>query len=76
MLFTKEKFYEYVLDFYGSGPDVIYPMNATLEQVKQATEILIERFGMDNIDFDSVDRERVRDILIERFGLIFPDPEG
>lgn len=70
MLYTRRKFYQYVLGFYGPGG--VYDMNATLEQVKAATKTLYARFGKANIDHDSLDRERVRDILIELHGLKFP----
>lgn len=65
---AENSFCQYVLDFYG--PNGIYPMDATRSQVEIAIKILQERHK--EIDFDSVDRERVRDILIEKFGLVFP----
>ena len=70
--FSKEEteFHNYCLDFYG--PQGIYRMDATLLQVQKATATLYERFGKKSVAFDSVDRERVRDILIEDFGLVFP----
>lgn len=58
----------YVLSFYG--PDGLYPMGATAEQVEAATKALIERG--DDVAYDSFDREKVRDIMIECFGLVFP----
>ena len=58
----------YVLSFYG--PDGLYPMGATAEQVSEATKALIDRG--DDVAYDSFDREKVRDIMIERFGLVFP----
>jgi hypothetical protein len=64
----KDHFADYVLSFYG--PDGIYPMNATKEQIIWATAILIAS-GAD-VAFDSVDREKVRDIMIDKFGLVFP----
>ncbi len=63
------EFVKYVLSFYG--PTGIYPMKATPEQVHEAISIMVERFGA-NVCYDSVDRERVRDIMIEKFGLVFP----
>jgi len=62
------KFVSYVMDFYG--PEGIYPMGATIAQVSEATQILIKRG--DDVAFDSFDREKVRDIMIEKFGLVFP----
>ena len=67
---NKTKFYRYVLSFYGFWG--LYPMKATRKQVVESTKILIERFGKENVCGDAVDRERVRDIMIEKFGLVFP----
>jgi hypothetical protein len=63
-------FIAYVGEFYSEGG--IYDMGASAGQIADAMEILIERFGWESIAFDSVDRERIRDILIEDFGLVFP----
>jgi hypothetical protein len=71
-----QKFIGYVYQFYGPGG--VYPMEATMQQIREATEILLFRVFQPNsgiiIDFDSLDRERVRDIMIEEFGLVFPKP--
>jgi len=71
MFATIEGFYEYVLSFYGNK-DAIYPMGATLEQVKAATTKLINNNPSPEFDGDSFDRERVRDIMIQDYNLIFP----
>jgi hypothetical protein len=63
------KFVDYVHGFYGPGG--VYPMGATVSQICDATKILLEQYGT-NVEFDSVDRERVRDILISHFGLKWP----
>ena len=68
-------FLAYVEDFYGKGG--IYDMGATSEQIIVATQKLIDRVGTDPEDSfsfcgDSLDREKVRDIMIEDFGLVFP----
>ena len=63
-----ENWIEYVYSFYG--PFGIYPMGATEGQIAEATAYLIERG--DDVVYDSIDREKVRDIMIERFGLVFP----
>ena len=63
------KFIIYVDSFYG--PDGLYPMGATVSQICEAISILLNEVGT-NVAFDSIDRERVRDIMIEKFGLIFP----
>lgn len=63
------KWIEYVLDFYGKNG--IYDMGATKEQVVDATNTLIKQIGT-KFEADSFDRERVRDIMIERYKLTFP----
>lgn len=66
----KLDFVKYVFGFYGNGG--VYDMQATTEQIIMATAQLISR---ENYEFcaDSVDRERVRDIMITSFGLKFPN---
>ena len=61
-----KEFVDYVLDFYGV--DGIYALNATRRQVVQATNKLMQNPDHD-FAYDSFDREKVRDILIEDFGL-------
>ena len=63
-------FVEYVFDFYGDNG--IYDMGATRDQIVDAIKICFDKFGEENFCSDSVDRERVRDIMIEEFGLVFP----
>lgn len=63
------KFTAYVLSFYGPDSD-LYPMGATESMVREATAILIDRG--DDVAFDSIDREKVRDIMIDKFKLVFP----
>jgi hypothetical protein len=70
MLYDLNNFHTYVYGFYGKGG--VYDMNATAEQIEQATKILYKRYKPEEIDHDSIDRERVRDILIEKFNLVFP----
>ena len=65
------EFVKYVDDFYGI--DGVYPMNATRNQICDAIIVLIQKIG-DQVQFDSIDRESVREILIEQFGLKFPTP--
>jgi hypothetical protein len=65
----KHRFVQYVHTFYGAD-STLYPMGATFEQIAEATQILIDRG--DDVAFDSVDREKVRDIMIDKFGLVFP----
>ena len=69
-----QEFVDYVFDFYGAE-DAIYPMGATKEQISVATLDYLDQCR-DNADLwgygDSLDRERVRDILISKFNLSFP----
>ena len=63
------EFYDYVLSFYG--PDGIYPMGATLELVKKATSFYVKCLKVGGQEFcgDSIDREHIRDILIDKYKL-------
>lgn len=65
------EFVDYVLDFYGDKG--IYAMGVTREDILIATGIRME--SRKDIEFqgDSLDREMVRDILIERFGYKWPE---
>ena len=61
------EFVSYVYDFYGKNG--IYDMGATVSQIQTAT---IDYIGSDDsLPFygDSLDRERVRDILTSKFNL-------
>jgi hypothetical protein len=64
------EFYDYVLSFYG--PCGIYPMGATLDLVERATNDLIKILEIKDQEFcgDSIDRELVRDLLIEKYKLV------
>jgi hypothetical protein len=64
------EFLKYVNSFYGPGG--LYDMGATPAQIIEATGAAMGRKGWEWGDGDSVDREHVRDIMIERFGLTFP----
>ena len=72
---TRAEFIPYVHSFYATGG--VYPMGATVAQVVKATKIHRRECKEQGkrVEYDSVDRERVRDILIERFGLKFPPPD-
>ena len=63
------EFYDYVLSFYG--PDGIYPMGANLTLVRKATQDLIRILKIKGQEFcgDSIDRELVRDLLIDKYKL-------
>jgi hypothetical protein len=64
-------FLEYVMSFYSEGG--IYDMGATREDILMAIGVRIERFPAIPFHGDSLDREQVRDILIERFGYKWPE---
>jgi hypothetical protein len=65
---NKERFYSYVMSFYG--PDEIYDMNCTLDMVMEATEKYLS-LPDTRFDGDSFDRENVRDIMMNDYGLKF-----
>ena len=64
-----EDFIEYVYSFYGK--EGLYPMGATISQIIGAVGVLLTSEDWDFAG-DSFDREKIRDILIEKFGLKFP----
>jgi hypothetical protein len=61
-------FTKYMLSFYGSGPDAIYPYGFTAEQINLATQLyktrLAENYPGQEFEGDSVDRERVAEIIL------------
>ena len=67
------EFIDYVLDFYGVAG--IYPMGVTRDDVLLATGMRMGICQWLNIPYegDSIDREAVREILIERFGYKWPE---
>ena len=64
-------FLAYVGDFYAEGG--LYDMGASSRQILDAFDIYANRVGYENLALDSVDREGVRDVMIEQFGLVFPN---
>ena len=64
-----QDFYDYVLSFYGAGG--LYPMNATLDLIEQATLTHLKILELKGNEFcgDSIDRECVRDLLISKYKL-------
>ena len=56
-------FIDYVLSFYGVGG--IYDFGVTEEEIKEAIEIRIDKYELPFAG-DSVDREMVRDIILEQ----------
>jgi len=61
-------FVQYVRSFYGPGG--IYDMGATDVMIIDATIAYLAKEDTNWCDGDSFDRECVRDIMIERFGLV------
>ena len=68
------EFADYVLSFYSPKSD-LYPIKSlTIEDVFHAIEIYIERIEKGDLEYvhyswgygDSLDRERVRDIILEQ----------
>ena len=70
---TLTNFVEYVYSFYGAD-DALYPMGVTKADIYGATSDYLNavtKFNDDRFtwgDGDSLDRERVRDILVENYG--------
>ena len=63
MMNSVSDFVEYALDFYGPG--MIYDINATETEVLRALCVrLVNRPDLE-FDGDSLDREMVRDIILE-----------
>jgi len=71
-------FVDYVDSFYGTN-DPLYPLylngvELTKEDIRHATIVYLDRCNNDDFqnctwgDGDSLDRERVRDILTDKFG--------
>jgi hypothetical protein len=67
MSFTK-----YMLDFYG--PEGLYPEGFTATQISLATQLYKCRLP-EGTEFygDSIDRERVRDIILAARGEVVPE---
>ena len=73
---TMDDFIDYVWSFYGEHEDTLYPMKGlTKKMIAEASWIHLQMCcypSFPNItwgDGDSIDRERVRDILIDKFNL-------
>lgn len=67
---TKEEFYEYVFDFYNGENGIYKAVDATYSEIIAAT-IKLDRMYRQHGDepvYDSIDRERVRDFIIEGRG--------
>jgi hypothetical protein len=69
-----EKFVDYCYEFYG--PEGIYPMGATRDVITDATLQLMKQYTeQSEYEFvgDSIDREFVRDFLIDNMGYKLPN---
>jgi hypothetical protein len=55
------QFIEYCLDFYGPGG--IYPLGMSEDEVTRAIRLL-DLIGQEDLELDSIDREKVRDIVL------------
>ena len=65
-MYTVTDFVDYVFDFYG--PQGIYPMpQLTRDSVVRTVQVYLSIVGSDNFEADSVDRERVRDMLLLKY---------
>lgn len=67
-------FTRYMLDFYG--PEGLYPLGFTATQIALATQLYkcrLPEFGQEEFYGDSVDRERVRDIILEARESVVPE---
>ncbi len=68
-----DEFIDYVFSFYGAD-DALYQMNVTKDDITLATEDYLQLISdLDSDIFtwgdgDSLDRERVRDMLVRNYG--------
>jgi len=76
MFETMEDFIDYVWSFYGEHEDTLYPMKGlTKKMIAEASWIHLQMCCYPSFpyitwgDGDSIDRERVRDIIIDKFNL-------
>lgn len=63
----KEEFYNYVLEFYNGDNGIYKDVDATYVEVVDATRKLITLYKSHGSEpcYDSLDREKVRDIILE-----------
>ena len=55
------QFIEYCLSFYGPGG--VYPLGMSEDEITKAIRLL-DLIGQKELDLDSIDRERVRDVVL------------
>jgi hypothetical protein len=55
------QFIDYCVSFYGPGG--IYPLGMSSDEVSKAVRLL-DLIGQQELELDSIDRERVRDVVM------------
>jgi hypothetical protein len=55
------EFIEYCMSFYGPGG--VYPLGMSEDEITKAIRLL-DLIGQEDLDLDSIDRERVRDVVL------------
>ena len=55
------QFIEYCLSFYGAGG--VYPLGMSEDEITKAIRLL-DLIGQKELDLDSIDREKVRDVVL------------
>ena len=55
------QFIEYCLSFYGPGG--VYPMGMSEDEITKAIRLL-DLIGQKDLELDSIDREKVRDVVL------------
>ena len=75
LMFSLDEFIDYVWSFYGEHDDTLYPIaGLTKKDIYDAYVIYLDRIEQDDYEYshyswgdgDSVDREHVRDIILEK----------
>jgi hypothetical protein len=55
------QFIDYCVGFYGPGG--VYPLGMSSEEVSKAVRLL-DLIGQEDLELDSIDREKVRDVVM------------
>jgi hypothetical protein len=55
------QFIEYCVSFYGPGG--VYPLGMSEDEVTKAVRLL-DLIGQEDLELDSIDREKVRDVVL------------
>jgi hypothetical protein len=66
-MMSKEEFYEYVFSFYNGQDGIYNDVDATYPEITAATNKLDRMYRSHGEEpvYDSIDRERVRDFILE-----------